>query len=336
MPEQAAPLIAVTLGDVAGVGPEIAARAAAQAELRRQARLLVVGDEEAFRAAQRLTKTVLPLRPVSEAELPLVPAGSEVLFRPVGRAGVRPGRPSAESGRLAGRAVEEAVRLALAGKVAALATCPLSKEWLKAGGYDFPGHTEMLAALTGTPRPVMMFAGRLRVALATIHLPLREVAAALRTEGLIETLRVLDAALRRDFALTFPRIAVCGLNPHAGESGLFGREEIEVIAPAVEAARAEGIAASGPHPADSLFAHLAEGRYECALAMYHDQGLIPVKLLDWRGSVNVTLGLPIVRTSPDHGTAFDIAGRGVADPSSLIAAVRLAADIARHREAAAA
>jgi 4-hydroxythreonine-4-phosphate dehydrogenase len=330
------PLIALTLGDLAGIGPEIAAKAALDASLRAEARLVMVGDAAAFESALRLVGRGLTLRRVEDSDLPdVVPPAGEVLFRQIeGAPALTFGRPSPETGRLAGRFIEEAVRLALAGKVSAIATCPLSKEWLKAGGYDFPGHTEMLAALTGAGRAVMLFAAqRLRVALATIHLPLSEVPRALSTADLIETLAVLDSSLRRDFALPSPRIAVCGLNPHAGEAGLFGREESEIIGPAIEAARERGINASGPHPADSLFPQLTEGRYECALAMYHDQGLIPVKLLDWRGAVNVTLGLPIVRTSPDHGTAFDIAGRGVADPTSLVNALRLAAGMARHRGA---
>lgn len=330
------PLIALTLGDLAGIGPEIAAKAALDASLRAEARLVIVGDGAAFEGALRLVGRGLTLRHAQDSDLPdVVPAAGEVLFRQIeGTPALTFGCPGPETGWLAGRLIEEAVRLALAGKVSAIATCPLSKEWLKAGGYDFPGHTEMLASLTGTKRAVMLFvAQRLRVALATIHLPLSEVPKALRRDDLIETLAILDRSLRRDFGLPSPRIAVCGLNPHAGEAGLFGREESEIIGPAIEAARERGINASGPHPADSLFPQLAEGRYECALAMYHDQGLIPVKLLDWRGAVNVTLGLPIVRTSPDHGTAFDIAGRGVADPTSLINALRLAAGMARHRGA---
>ena len=335
------PLIAVTLGDPAGVGPQIAAWCALDASLREAARLLFIGPEAAFRAGLALVGGKLTLHHPTDAELPEATAAAGcVLIRPVGElaGGVAFGRPSADTGRLAGLAIEEAVRLAVAGKVAGIATCPLAKEWLQAGGYPFPGHTEMLAALTGARHPVMMFAARrqhgnngLRVALATIHLPLAAVSSALNTPGLVELLAVLHAALRLDFGLAAPRIAVCALNPHAGESGLFGREEIEIIAPAVNEAKERGINASGPHPADSLFARLDSGGWDCVLAMYHDQGLIPVKLLDWRGAVNVTLGLPIVRTSVDHGTAFDIAHAPTADPTSLTNAVRLAAAIARHR-----
>jgi 4-hydroxythreonine-4-phosphate dehydrogenase len=334
------PLIALTMGDAAGVGPEIAARTAYERAAHERCsgpegyRLVVVGQEAAFQGALAVVGARgVALRHVDDAELSepeFVPG--EILFRAVaGGIAARPGAPSAETGRLAGRAVEEAVRLARTGKVDAVTTCPLSKEWLQAGGHDFPGHTEMLAALCGGAEPVMLFVGKLRVALATIHLPLAEVGRALSRDSLLKTLVTLDGSLKRDLALPRPRIAVCGLNPHAGEAGIFGREETDIIAPAIEAARLQGIEASGPHPADSLFPRLAEGAYECALAMYHDQGLIPVKLMDWRGSVNVTLGLPIVRTSPDHGTAFDIAGRGVADHSSLLAALALAAAITRNR-----
>jgi 4-hydroxythreonine-4-phosphate dehydrogenase len=211
------------------------------------------------------------------------------------------------------------------GTAAGMVTAPLSKAAIHRAGCDFPGHTELLAARCGVERVVMMLGGdRLKVCLATTHLALRDVPAALSTPALLATLRIIDAAFRRHFACPRPRIAVLGLNPHAGEGGQFGDEEARIIAPAVVAARAAGIDASGPHSADTLFHFAAQGRYDAVLAMYHDQGLGPLKLLHFEDGVNVTLGLPIVRTSVDHGTAYDLAGTGTASAQSLVAAIRLA------------
>jgi 4-hydroxythreonine-4-phosphate dehydrogenase len=236
------------------------------------------------------------------------------------------------------RWIETGVGLALSGAVSGLVTAPIAKAPLYAAGFGFPGHTEFLAELTAAGRhdgargPVMMLtAADLRVALVTIHEPLAKVSSLLTIEKIVNAGLVTAQALRRDFGIAVPRLAVAGLNPHAGESGSLGREEIEVIAPAVRALRELGVEATGPSPADSLFHPEARARYDAVLCMYHDQALIPVKMLDFWGGVNVTLGLPIVRTSPDHGTGFDIAGRGVARPDSLIAAIRLAAEIAPRR-----
>lgn len=245
-----------------------------------------------------------------------------------------PGRPDPANAPAVIAAIETAVRLARSGAVSAIVTSPISKAVLKAAGFPHPGHTEFLAALTGTSGgEVMMLAGpELRVVLATVHLPLRRAIETLDTDTIIRTGRITAAALARDFAIASPRIAVAGLNPHAGEAGHLGSEEADIVAPAIAALRAEGIDATGPHPPDTLFTATARARYDAALCLYHDQGLIPLKTLDVANSVNVTLGLPIVRTSPDHGTAFDIAGRGIADPSSLIAALRLAATMAARRQ----
>ncbi len=241
------------------------------------------------------------------------------------------GRPTARSGEVAARAVEAAARMALDGRAHAVVTAPLTKEGLRAAGRPYPGHTEMLQALCGG-RAFMMLAGeRLRVVLVTTHLPLAEVPAMVTRERVLETLRAAHRGLRRDLGVPNPRIAVAGLNPHAGEGGVLGREEAERIAPAVEAARAEGIDARGPLPADTVFHRAARGDFDVVAAMYHDQGLGPLKLLHFDDAVNITLGLPIVRTSPDHGTAFDIAGRGAANAASFRAALALAARIARRR-----
>jgi 4-hydroxythreonine-4-phosphate dehydrogenase len=230
------------------------------------------------------------------------------------------------------------VGLALSGQVSGLVTAPIAKAPLYEAGFKFPGHTEFLADLTaaqpfdGCRGPVMMLtAGGLRVALVTIHEPLARVPSLLTVEKIVETGLCTAQALGRDFGIARPRLAVAGLNPHAGEGGALGREEVEIIGPAVEALRVQGVEASGPSPADTLFHAEARECYDAVLCMYHDQALIPVKMLDFWGGVNVTLGLPIVRTSPDHGTGFAIAGRGLARPDSLIAAIRLAAEIAARR-----
>ncbi len=248
------------------------------------------------------------------------------------------GQPNPANAAAVIRWIETGVGLALTGAVSGLVTAPIAKAPLYAAGFGFPGHTEFLAELTAASRhdgargPVMMLtAADLRVALVTIHEPLAKVPALLTIEKIVNAGLVTAQALRRDFGIAVPRLAVAGLNPHAGESGALGREEIEVIAPAVRALRELGVEATGPSPADSLFHPEARARYDAVLCMYHDQALIPVKMLDFWGGVNVTLGLPIVRTSPDHGTGFDIAGRGLARPDSLIAAIRLAAEIAVRR-----
>jgi 4-hydroxythreonine-4-phosphate dehydrogenase len=226
----------------------------------------------------------------------------------------------------------------LSGAVAGVVTAPIAKAPLYQAGFKFPGHTEFLGELTanvpyeGARGPVMMLTAQdLRVTLVTVHEPLAKVSGKLSVQAIVDAGLVTAQALARDFGIARPRIAVAGLNPHAGESGSIGREEVEVVKPAIEALRAAGVEATGPYPADTLFPAEMRARYDAVLCMYHDQALIPVKMLDFWGGVNVTLGLPIVRTSPDHGTGFDIAGRGIARPDSLIAAIRLADKIARTR-----
>jgi 4-hydroxythreonine-4-phosphate dehydrogenase len=231
-------------------------------------------------------------------------------------------------------AIERAVAVVQAGEAAAVVTLPIRKETLYDAGFRHPGHTEFLAELAGGATPVMMLAcPGLRVVPVTIHLALKAALARLSTEGIVTAGRIAAEGLRRDFGIGEPRLAVAGLNPHAGEGGALGREEIEIIAPAVAALRAEGIAAFGPAPADTLFHERARRRYDAALCMYHDQALIPLKTVDFDRGVNVTLGLPFVRTSPDHGTALDIAGKGVASAESLLAALKLAAEMASRRAA---
>jgi len=244
-----------------------------------------------------------------------------------------PGKPDTADAKLVLRAIEAAVADVRAGRAAALITNPINKDALYRAGFHHPGHTEYLAELAASTKPaVMMLASAdLRVVPVTIHLALRDAIAALTTEGIVHAGQVVDAALRRDFGVASPVLAVAGLNPHAGENGGLGREDIDIVAPAVAQLRAAGIEARGPLAADTMFHAAARKTYDAALCMYHDQALIPIKTLDFDGAVNVTLGLPFIRTSPDHGTAFDIAGKGVARPDSLIAALRLAASMAARR-----
>lgn len=232
--------------------------------------------------------------------------------------------------------IKTGVELCLSGRARALITCPIAKSVLYATGFTFPGHTEYLAELCRegetVPTPVMMLTARdLRVVLATIHMPLSAVPAALSIDGLVELARITNAALIKDFAIAAPRLVMAGLNPHAGEDGTIGREEIDILKPAVNKLQNESIMIDGPFPADTLFHDEARAGYDAALCMYHDQGLIPLKTLDFWGGVNITLGLPIVRTSPDHGTGFNIAGKGIARIDSLVAAIRAADDISRNR-----
>jgi 4-hydroxythreonine-4-phosphate dehydrogenase len=284
------PKIAITVGDPSGIGPEIAARAAADS-------------------------TVLDVC-------------DPILYAPPDGRTFRPGVLSADAGRAAHDLIVRAVGDAQRGEVAAIATAPINKEAFRLAGLPWAGHTDLLAHLTGAREVAMMFySDALRVVLATVHVALADVPRLL-TRPLMESTIALTARELPRFGIEAPRIAVAGLNPHAGEHGLFGCEEEEVIAPAIAACRERRIDVSGPFPADTLFVRAARGEFDVVVACYHDQGLIPVKLAAFGRAVNVTLGLPIVRTSVDHGTAFDIAGKGVADPGSMIAAVRLAAKLA--------
>jgi 4-hydroxythreonine-4-phosphate dehydrogenase len=284
------PTIGITVGDPAGIGPEIAQKAA--------------GDARVLAAC----------RPV--------------LYGPPDGRTFAPGRISADAGRAAYDAIVSAVGDAKQGTIAAVATAPINKEAFAAAGIPWRGHTELLAHLTGAPKVAMMFhSAALRVVLATVHIPLAEVPLALTRESLEGTIALTASELPR-FGWASPRIALAGLNPHAGEHGLMGVEEDLVLRPAVAASRASGIAIEGPLPADTVFVRAMRGEFDAVIACYHDQGLIPVKLVAFGEAVNVTLGLPIIRTSVDHGTAFDIAGTGVADPSSMVQAVLLAAKLA--------
>ncbi|WP_310599284.1 4-hydroxythreonine-4-phosphate dehydrogenase PdxA [Desulfobulbus sp.] len=322
--------VAVTMGCPAGIGPEIICRFFGREDSSVSGLAVVVGDMAVLRQAAAGLGMVLPI----ESWLPGQPVkrGIVPVFQ-VGPHRTEPvcwGRPDAAGGRVMGQCIEEAVRLVDAKACSAIVTCPISKKSLQAAGYPYPGHTEMLASLTGSPRVRMMMAGpRLKVVLVTIHVALRQVPELLSPEEIADCIDMTRTSLQRDFALAAPRIAVAGLNPHGGENGLFGDEETRIIEPALAAFAADQV--SGPWPPDTVFHKAAAGQYDAVIAMYHDQGLIPFKLLHFQDGVNVTLGLPLVRTSVDHGTAYDIAGKNMADPSSLVAALDLVQTIVANR-----
>jgi 4-hydroxythreonine-4-phosphate dehydrogenase len=320
------PVLAMTCGDPAGIGPEIAAKLAGDDGPP----FVWIGDPAHLPPDTRWQEVAAP------AEATALPAGLLPVLRHDFPARSLPGRPDAANAPATVAVIERAVALVQAGAAAGLVTCPINKQALIEGaGFAFPGHTEFLAHLAGGCDVAMMLAcPELRVVPATIHVPLAAVPQALTAEGLARTIRLTHAALKLDFGLPAPRIAVAGLNPHAGEGGTMGTEEATLIAPVLDALRAEGFDLRGPLSADTMFHPAARARYDAAVCMYHDQALIPIKTIDFAGGVNVTLGLPFVRTSPDHGTAHDIAGRGIADPTSLRAALRMAAEMAARRATA--
>ncbi len=317
----AAPLI-LTCGEPAGVGPELAVKALGKAPP-----FVWLGDPAHLPPGSRWVALDDPARAgdVPPGTLPVLPHPFP--------GPARPGQPQPAHAPEVVAVIARAVALVQAGAGAGVVTAPINKLALKQGaGFAFPGHTEYLAHLAGGAEVVMMLAAPgLRTVPATIHIPLAEVPRALTPELLTRTLRITRAGLMRDFGLPAPRLAVAGLNPHAGEGGAIGREEADWMAPTLDALRAEGFTILGPLPADTMFHPAARARYDAAICAYHDQALIPIKTIDFAGGVNVTLGLPFIRTSPDHGTAFDIAGRGLADPTSLIAALTMAAQMAANR-----
>jgi 4-hydroxythreonine-4-phosphate dehydrogenase len=330
------PFIAITMGDPAGIGPEIVVKAFSEQKILDQCRPLVLGDEAILSHTIQRMKAPVIIRTITGPEKGEYPAGvlNLVPLTELSPDEIAMGRPQRKGGEAAYRYVEKGIKMAQAGTVDALVTAPLNKEALNAAGHPFPGHTELLATMTGVEDQVMMLAGpRLRVALVTTHLPIREVPAALTTERIKRTIITTFQWLQEYMGIKDPKLAVAALNPHAGEGGLFGSEEKEIIAPAIEECHQKGIAVDGPFAPDSLFFHAASGKYDAIVSMYHDQGLIPLKLLHFRDAVNITLGLPIIRTSVDHGTGYDIAGQGVADPTSLINAILMASKMALTRKA---
>lgn len=324
------PPLAVSLGDPAGIGPEILAKAWEVREAEGLSPFFAIGDARSIEAVWNgpIARLDAPHETVCRFDegLPLFPiedAGAII-----------PGEPNPAGARCALDALELAVGLARSGAVAAIVTGPIAKGQLYDIGFTHPGQTEFIAERCGVARGnvAMMLAGpTLRTVPITIHLPLREVAEALSIDLIVARARVVERGLVRDFGIERPRLAIAGFNPHAGENGALGREEIDLILPAIEKLREEGIDVIGPLAADTMFHTAARANYDAALCLYHDQALIPIKTLHFDEGVNLTLGLPIIRTAPDHGTAFDIAGKGLAHPGAMIAALRLAAECAEHR-----
>jgi len=331
--------LAISLGDPAGIGPEIILGAWARLKAAGDAPpLFVVGGPQILVAAAEKAGLDCPLVPIAEpaeamfaynAGLPVM-AGLDASYTP--------GAPSTDGAKLALASLSWATRFALGGVATGLVTAPVAKSALSSIGFDYPGQTEFLADACCLPYrdAVMMLAGpSVRAVPLTVHIALSEVPALLSADLITHKARVVAAALQRDFGIAAPRLAIAALNPHAGENGQFGEEEVRIIAPAIDTLKVEGLDVIGPVAGDALFTPRARATYDVAITMYHDQALIPVKALDFDEGVNVTLGLPIIRTSPDHGTAFDIAGKGLANPGAMVAAIRMAADMAAARRASA-
>jgi 4-hydroxythreonine-4-phosphate dehydrogenase len=336
------PVIAVTMGDPAGIGPEVVVKALADPQIRKLGRFVIYGMNELLSYAADLAE-IEPFwwrlqHDSPRAKFDLVHDVVVLDYDEYSMLGQAVHRPTKQGGQASLRFLDDAVAAAMlpegeAGRVDAVVTAPICKESWQMTGCRFPGHTELLANRTRAKRVVMMFdSPKLRIALATVHLPLMDIRNKLNIGAVFDPIDLGHKALRQ-MGYANPRIAVCGLNPHAGENGMFGEEETRVIRPAIDMARETGIDVKGPFPGDTIFIDAAAGRYDLVVAMYHDQGLIPVKLLGFDDAVNVTLGLPIIRTSVDHGTAFDIVGKNIAKPDSMKAAIRLAARVATGREA---
>jgi 4-hydroxythreonine-4-phosphate dehydrogenase len=333
--------LALSLGDPAGIGPEMIAAAWAARGAAQLPPFFVVGGAQILAAAAASRGLDVPIARISDpgeaadafsTSLPAL----ELSNGAVDDAAYTPGKPNRNGAALALASLAQAVQLAITGKASAVVTSPIAKSLLAEIGFDFAGQTEFLADACKLPAEdaVMMLAGpQLRTIPLTVHCALADVPGLITIDLICRRAKIAAEALRRDFGIANPRLAIAGLNPHAGEGGKFGDEETRIIAPAIAALRAEGIDATGPHPADALFTARARPTYDAALCMYHDQALIPLKALDFDAGVNVTLGLPITRTSADHGTAFDIAGKGTADPGATIAAIRMAGECAARRMA---
>jgi 4-hydroxythreonine-4-phosphate dehydrogenase len=331
------PTIAITMGDASGIGPEVVMKALARPDVAAMCRSLVIGDAERLREAGRIVGTQLTVHPITTpAEAVYAPGTVECIDLKLIPPGHPFGQVSTVSGEAAFRYIERAVEIVQAGDAVAICTAPLSKEALHAAGHKYPGHTELLAKLTGTPEVSMMLVSpKLRVIHVTTHVGLIDAIARIEP-GLVERVIGRAHAVLVKAGIPNPRIGVCAINPHAGENGLFGRgEEAEKISPAVAAEQAKGWRVEGPLPADTLFFLAGRGDYDIVVAMYHDQGHGPIKVLGLESGVNITVGLPVIRTSVDHGTAFDIAGKGIAEDGSMVEALRQAVDLApKHADAA--
>ena len=330
------PVIGITMGDPAGIGPEIIVKALADSSVFGCCRPVVLGDREALSSALLRASQDVSLNVISKpSDTKALPGEIDLLAVSELKGGnLIPGKPTAEGGRAMVDYIVRAVDMALKRDLHAMVTCPISKALMHRAGHLYDGHTQLISHLTDSPDYVMMLAGeRLRVSLATIHCALKDVPSILSEELVYRTIVITARALVEDFGLENPSLAVAALNPHGGEEGLFGTEDEEIVRPSVKRARGEGFHVAGPFPSDTLFYKAASGQFDAVVAMYHDQGLIPLKLLHFSDAVNVTLGLPIIRTSVDHGTAYDIAGKGQADESSLKAAIKMAAMMVHNRAA---
>jgi 4-hydroxythreonine-4-phosphate dehydrogenase len=322
------PIIGITMGDPVGIGPEIILLSLCKPSIYEVCKPLVIGDPRILDAAKKCVQSKLHIKSVKNPDEGIYKVGSIDLMNlsEIDADKVFWGNPTAETGRAMIDYINTASDLALKGHIAAMVTCPINKAAIQIAGYYYSGHTDLLAERTRSENFAMMFAGnRLRVVLVTIHVPLKEVPSLLSEQKVLLTIQLAWQTLHERFAVKTPRIAVAGLNPHAGEGGLFGNEEKTIILPAIHNAINIGLDVTGVLPPDTVFYQAANGRFDAVVSMYHDQGLIPFKLLHFKDGVNITLGLPIIRTSVDHGTAYDIAGTGTADPGSLVSAINMAA-----------
>jgi len=320
------PIIGITMGDPVGIGPEIILKTLCDKAIYKECRPVVFGDIKILESAKKIVKSSLKIESVVSPDAGRYICGHVDVINLSELEPVTFGKPDAKTGAAMAGYIETAINMAISGKIDAIATCPINKQAMHMGGSKFGGHTELLAARTKTSDYVMMLTGdRLSVVLVTIHVPLKDVSFLISKEQIIKTVKITEKGLRKRFGLKKPKIGVAGLNPHAGEEGMFGNEEIEIIGPAVNDLKKEGIEVSGPFPPDTIFYKAVQGEYDAVVCMYHDQGLIPFKMIHFADGVNTTLGLPIIRTSVDHGTAYDIAGTGNADTGSLVAAIKLAA-----------
>ena len=321
------PVIGITMGDPVGIGPEIIATALEQSDFSGTCTPVVLGDIDMMAKAIEFTGSALEIRIIQAPDKAINTPGiiNIIALSQLPVKSLAPGRPTAITGKAMIRYIETAVEMARSHTIDAMVTCPITKTAMKLAGSRFHGHTELIAHGTNTQNYAMMLAGeKLKVVLVTIHVPLSRVSELLSVENILKTIRITAHSLKHRFGTPHPAVAVAGLNPHAGEASLFGPEERDLITPAVNLARKEGINVSGPHPPDTLFFHAAQGKYDGVVCMYHDQGLIPFKMIHFHDGVNTTLGLPIIRTSVDHGTAYDIAWQGIASHESLVQAIKMA------------
>ncbi|MFN1833783.1 4-hydroxythreonine-4-phosphate dehydrogenase PdxA [Balneola sp. MJW-20] len=327
------PIIGITIGDVNGIGPELILKTISSLDSNEQVPL-IIGPVQALKKYETLVSgewnynIIQDVSDIKYGKVNILDDGTEEVV-------ITPGIQSSDGGKIAMNSIERTIELCISRKIDAMVTSPISKEAVNLAGYEIPGHTEFLADKTDTSEVLMMLVNEgLRVALVSTHVPISAVANEITKERIIRKAQILDRSLRTDFRISEPKIAVFGLNPHAGDGGVIGEEEITIINPAMEEIKRIGINAEGPFPADGFFGQKLHEKFDAILAMYHDQGLVPFKLLSFGSGVNFTAGLPIIRTSPDHGTAFNIAGKGVADPSSFLKAFSLAVELVKNNDKA--